>query len=268
MQIAGLQKISLLDYPDKISSVVFTQGCNFICPFCHNPELTGMRGSSLNASHNPPLIPPLLRGGAEKLISPLVSGEADHLYINEKDFFKHLDERKGFIDGVCITGGEPLMQKDIADFIKKVKERGLLVKLDTNGSYPDKLRNLIKQKILDYIAMDIKNTFSNKYSEASGVNVDLNQIKKSIKLIMDSGLGYEFRTTVVKELHKKENILEIAEYINGARKYVLQKFEIRDKIMDRSFINYSSITTEEALELKKECSQFVEKVELRGWGES
>jgi len=256
MRIAGLQKISLIDYPDKIATVVFTQGCNFRCPFCHNPELAG---------HNPPLIPPFVRGGADKVISPSVRGGADNLHIDEKDFFKHLDERKGFIDGVCITGGEPLMQNDIADFIKKVKDIGLLVKLDTNGSYPDRLKSLIEQKLLDYIAMDIKNKLSVKYSEASGVAVDLEKIKKSIKLIMNSGLDYEFRTTVVKELHKKEDILGIVEYINGARKYVLQKFEIQDKIMDRRFKKYSSITTEDVLELKRECEQFVKKIKLRGW---
>jgi len=249
MRIAGLQKISLIDYPDKIAAVVFTQGCNFRCPFCHNPELAELGN--------------LTKGGTSQVELGNYTRVGE--YIDEKDFFHHLDERKGVIDGVCITGGEPLMQNDIADFMRKVKDRGLLVKLDTNGSYPDRLKSLMEQKLLDYIAMDIKNKFSVKYSEASGVAVDLEKIKKSIKSIMDSGLEYEFRTTVIKELHKKEDILEIVEYINGARKYVLQKFVIRDKIMDRIFLNYSSITTEEVLELKRECGKFVKKFELRGW---
>ncbi len=241
MQIAGLQKLSLVDYPGKLACIIFTQGCNFRCGFCHNPEL-------VSTSHNK---------AKEKA---------------EESFFKFLKEREDFIDGVCITGGEPLLQEDLENFIMHIKERGLLVKLDTNGFLSGKLENIIKKRLVDYIAMDIKTPPSpplvrggDKYSEAAGVDVNIEKIKQSIQNIMAGGIDYEFRTTVVDKLHTKEDILQIAEYIKGAKKYCLQKFEVRDKILSSGFLSAKSITKKEALELKAECEKFAEEVELRGW---
>jgi len=232
MKIAGFQELSLIDFPKNLAAVIFTQGCNFRCPFCHNPQL----------------------------IPNLGSGE----YISEEDFFKFLDERHKLLDGVTITGGEPLLQENIEDFIKKIKDKGFLLKLDTNGLLFDKLNRLVSNKMLDYIAMDFKSSLNN-YDSSSGVNTNIEAIKKSINLIMGSGIDYEFRTTVVAELHKKEDILKIAEFIQGGMKYVLQKFEVRDKIFDDKFLKASSITREEAFLLKDECEKFVKKCELRGW---
>lgn len=239
MKIAGFQKLSLIDYPNKMAAVIFTYGCNFRCPFCHNPEL--------------------------------VSGAPAEMK-KDDDIFNVLKERAGFLDGVCITGGEPLLQDDLENFIKKIKEMNFLVKLDTNGLLCEKLEMIIKNGLADYIAMDIKSSLERDedgnaalYSGAAGVKVNPEKIKKSIKLIMESGIEYEFRTTIVSELHKKENIISIAKLINGAKRYNLQKFEIRDKILDNKMLNCASITKKEALELQKECKKYAQKCELRGW---
>lgn len=239
MQIAGFQKLSLIDYPDKMAAVIFTYGCNFRCPFCHNPEL---------------------------VLSPAVDFKKDD------DILHVLKERAGFIDGVCITGGEPLLQEDLETFIKEVKALGLLVKLDTNGVLCERLEMIIKNGLADYIAMDIKASLeydkegnASLYNKASGVKINLEKIRKSINLIMKSGIDYEFRTTVVSEFHAKENIIDIAKLINGAKKYNLQKFEIRDKILSDKMLNCTSITKKEALCWREECKRFVRECELRGW---
>ncbi|MGN1117523.1 MAG: anaerobic ribonucleoside-triphosphate reductase activating protein, partial [Acutalibacteraceae bacterium] len=165
MKIYGLQKMTLLDFPGKVACTLFTGGCNFRCPFCHNA----------------------------RLVTEL---DKDEVY-SEEEIFEYLRKRVGILDGVCITGGEPLMNADIADFITKVRELGYAVKLDTNGSYPETLKNLIDRGLVDYIAMDIKNT-PEKYAQTIGVKkFDFTPIKKSIEIIMQSGVPYEFRTTVV-----------------------------------------------------------------------
>ncbi|MFH0857042.1 MAG: anaerobic ribonucleoside-triphosphate reductase activating protein [bacterium] len=237
MQIAGAQKLSLIDYPGKMAAIIFTYGCNLRCPFCHNPEL---------------------------VIAPFIK--------TDDDIFNVLKERKGLIEGVCITGGEPLLQDDLGEFMKEIKEMGFLVKLDTNGLLCDKLEMIIKNKLADYIAMDIKaplrydeagNDIS--YYRAAGVKINTEKIKKSINLIMNSGIDYEFRTTIVSGIHKKNDIIDIAKLINGAKKYNLQKFEIRDKILDTEMLNASSISKKEALELQEECKKYAQECELRGW---
>ncbi|MFH0854028.1 MAG: anaerobic ribonucleoside-triphosphate reductase activating protein [bacterium] len=258
MKISGIHKLSLIDYPGKLACVVFTEGCNFRCGFCHNPELVFV-DERINGSFSS------FEGGA--------------------DFFEFLESRRGFLEGVCITGGEPLLQKDLEEFISKIKEKGFLVKLDTNGYLADRLEKVIKKDLVDYVAMDIKmsmddktnadicfpfcqckmENYKNKYSYVAGVEIDIEKIKKSIKLIMESDIDYEFRTTVVFDLHKKNDILDIARYIRGAKKYVLQKFEIRDKILDDKFLNAKSIKMSEAEEWKKKCEEFAVKCELRGW---
>ncbi len=192
MNIQGIQKLTLLDYPGKTSCTVFTGGCNFRCPFCHNASLV------LNPNENNPF--------------------------SDDVFFEFLDSRKKLLDGVSITGGEPLLQKDIADFCGKVKERGFSVKLDTNGSFPDILSGLIADGLVDYVAMDIKNSFSS-YCKTVGLSeMDFDPLKKSISVLLKSGIDFEFRTTVVKELHSIDDFYEIADMIKGAPKYYLQSF--------------------------------------------
>jgi pyruvate formate lyase activating enzyme len=200
MQIAGFQRLTLIDYPGKIATTVFTVGCSFLCPFCHNPELV------ISSKYN---------------ISSIS---------NEKDFLNFLKTRKGKLEGVCITGGEPTIQPNIINFIKKIKALGYLVKLDTNGTRPDVLKKIIDQKIVDYIAMDIKNK-PDRYDETTGVKGDIERIKLSVQLIMNSRIQYEFRTTAVPGIHTERDFLEIARWISGARTYWLQAYR-ETKILD------------------------------------
>ncbi len=198
MILGGIQKLTLIDYPGKIATTVFTIGCSFRCPFCHNPELVNLRLA--------------------------------HDERSEKEFFDFLKKRKGKLEGVCITGGEPTIQPDIVDFIKKIKKQGLLVKLDSNGTRPDVLKKLIDAKLVDFIAMDIKNQLEN-YDKTTGTKVDKERIKLSINLIMNSKIPYEFRTTVVPGIHTEKDFDEIAEWISGAEAYYLQEYR-EGKILD------------------------------------
>ena len=191
MLLAGLQKMTLLDYPQKVAATVFTCGCNFLCGFCHNPELIDI-----------------------KTCNPEIS---------EKYFFDFLKTRQNMLDGVCITGGEPTIQKDLVDFIRKIKDLGFLVKLDTNGSNPQMLKDLYDENLLDYVAMDIKTSFD-KYPKAIGIDFNLNNIKKSIGLIKQSNVDYEFRTTVVPDLVDEDDIRKIGEEVGPGKKIALQQF--------------------------------------------
>lgn len=198
MILGGYQKLTLIDYPGKVAATVFTVGCSFRCPFCHNPELVDLR-----LAHD------------EK---------------SEKEFFEFLKKRKGKLEGVCITGGEPTIQPDIIDFIKKIKKLGFSVKLDTNGTRPDVLKKIIDGKLVDYIAMDIKHA-PEKYEAATGAKADLERVKLSVEMIMRSAIPYEFRTTVVPGIHEEEDFEKIAEWIKGAREYWLQEYR-ENKILD------------------------------------
>lgn len=231
MKIGGLQKMSLIDYPGKVIATVFLIGCNFRCPYCQNPELVD----------------------PEKI--------KEQPEIDEKEFFGFLDERKDFLDGVCITGGEPTIQKGLIDFIKQIKKRGFLVKLDTNGSNPEVLKELIKTDLLDYIAMDIKAGLFN-YSKAAGTKVNLEQIKKSIKLIMRSGVDYEFRITVAPKLIKKKTIQEIAKWLKGAEKFILQQFR-NQKVLDKTFEKIEPYADKILKDFEKILKKTIKKVELR-----
>ena len=231
MKIGGLQKTSLIDYPGKIAATVFLIGCNFHCPFCQNPELVD----------------------PQKI--------KKQLSISEKDFFKFLDARKGLIEGICITGGEPTIHSDLIDFIKKIKQKGFLVKLDTNGSSPEILKKLLKEKLLDFIALDIKSS-QNNYSKAVGVKVDLAKIKKSIDLIKNSGINYEFRTTVVPGLVEREDIEEMGEWLKGAKKIALQQFQNK-KVLDKKFEKVQPYSEEILKEFQKILEKYIGKVELR-----
>lgn len=229
MKIHGLQKLTLLDFPGKTACTIFTPGCNFRCPFCHN--------------------------------SLLVTEIDDSMAYSEKAVLEYLAKRTKLLDGVCITGGEPLLQQDIQAFTEKIKNMGYSVKLDTNGTFPDKLASLIDKGLVDYVAMDIKNSEA-KYRETAGVeNLDISVIKKSIDIIMNSGIDYEFRTTVVDELHTVSDIAEAAELIRGAKRYYLQNFVDSGNLIGREL---HAASKEKLQEMKKAAEKLAKTVEIRG----
>ena len=227
MIIKGLQKLTLLDFPGKVACTVFTAGCNLRCPFCHNAALVT---------------------------------DIDDSIIPEEEFFEFLSGRKGRLDGVAITGGEPLMQKGIEEFIAKIKSMGFLVKLDSNGTYPDKLKSILDSGNVDYVAMDIKNS-PDKYSLTAGVKVDLDAIGRSINIIMNSGVEYEFRTTVPKELFEQADFVKIGELIRGAKRYFLQEFTDSGNLIKEGF---SAETKENMQKYLDAVKPFVLSCEIRG----
>ena len=207
MLLRGLQKTTLLDFPGHVASTVFTGGCNFRCPFCHNASL----------------------------IDNLAGDER----LSEENFFAFLEKRRGLNDGVCITGGEPLLQKDILPFIRRIKEMGFLVKLDTNGSYPDALEALLDEGLLDYVAMDIKNAPS-AYAETAGTDKDiLPAVTKSIALLKAGRVPYEFRTTVVKGLHDQARMREIGAWLGDVAGYFIQNFSDRGEILTEGLSGFT-----------------------------
>ncbi len=228
MHIKGLQKTTLLDFPNRVACTVFTGGCNFRCPFCHNASLV------------------------------LIPNKVNE--ISEEYFFSFLKKRKGILDGVCLTGGEPLLQKDIINFMEKIKNEGFAVKLDTNGSFPDKLKDIVSRNLVDYIAMDIKNS-EEKYAITAGINEDCAKIFESIDFIMSCGVDYEFRTTVVKELHTVEDIENAAKRIQGAKRYFLQSFKDSGDLIASDFSAHSE---DEMQRMCKAASPYVELCQLRG----
>ena len=229
MLVGGFQKISLIDYPGKVCAIVFTQGCNFRCPYCHNPELVD---------------PKLFQNSIE-----------------EKEIFSFLKSRIGKLDAVEITGGEPTLQKDLLTFIKKIKDMGFLVKLDTNGSNPEILEKIIKERLVDYIAMDVKAPLD-KYEHIIRAKIDTSKIKRSIELIKNSNVDYEFRTTIVKALLSKEDLIEIGKLIKGAELYILQKF-IPSKTLDNSMLKEETYSDEELYGVKEEIKKYVKKCLIR-----
>ena len=225
MNIAGVQKVTLLDYPGKVACEIFTQGCNFECPFCQNSGLIPITNT----------------------------GE-----FSEEEIFEYLNLRKNILDGVVITGGEPTVQKDLKGFIKKIKDLGLLVKLDTNGGNPKVLQELIDEKLVDYVAMDIKNIF-NKYNITAGKKVSLDNIKKSIEILKASKIDYEFRTTIIKEMHSLDDIISICKLVGNA-KYYLQNVEDSENVIDHSLHGFSR---EELLFIDKYLKDLFPNVEIR-----
>lgn len=227
MKISGFQKLTLLDFPDKVACIVFVSGCNFRCPFCHNASLV---------TH------------------------IEDSYIEADEIFSYLKKRSGMLDGVVISGGEPTLYSDLPQFIREVKALGFSVKLDTNGTNPEMLRELISENLLDYIAMDIKNTFD-KYAVTVGLDsFDTAPIKESIELIMGSNVPYEFRTTVVDTLHNVEDIEEIAQYIEGASAYFLQNFvDSGDVICD----SLSPVSAEKTAQMLDFASHYAKKAKIR-----
>jgi pyruvate formate lyase activating enzyme len=231
MQIGGLQELTLIDYPGKLAATVFLCGCNFRCPFCYSSEI---------------VMPEKIKVQPE---------------FSEKEIFDFLKSRKNLIDGVVICGGEPTLSKDLAPFAEKIKKEGFFVKLDTNGSNSKILGNLIDKKLVDYVAMDIKAPFAD-YAKATGMKVNLDEIKKSINIIKNSGIDYEFRTTVVPGIHTREDILQMAREISPAKKYFLQNF-LAQKTMNKNFENIKPYPAEFLLDIQKTISPFFEVCQVR-----
>jgi pyruvate formate lyase activating enzyme len=228
--IKGFIPTSLIDYPGKICSIAFLPRCNFSCPFCFNPEM--------------------------------VNDSAELKEINPEEIFKYLESQKKWIDGVCLTGGEPTLHEGLPELISEIKKRGFLVKLDTNGSNPEMLKKLLDEKLLDYVAMDIKSS-KEKFEKATGSKINLNDIQKSIDMIRDSGVEYEFRTTVVPKFFGKDDALSIARWLEGSKKFFLQQFR-PEKTLDKSFKNEKPYTPEELKEIAEIMKPFFEKLEVRG----
>ena len=225
MKIGYVQKTSFIDYPGKISAVVFMQGCNFRCPYCHNPEL----------------------------VDP--ERYCDIIFMEE--VYSYLEKRRGKLDAVVITGGEPTLQSGLIGFMQRIKSMGYLVKLDTNGSRPKIIQDALSKNLLDYLAMDIKAPWD-KYSHVTGSLVNITHIKKSMATIMESDIAYEFRTTLVNSLLDPGDVLNIAKMIKGSKLYVLQKF-VSSKQLDRTYARKSSFSNEEMAALAAGVSSFVEK---------
>lgn len=228
MKIYGLQKMTLLDFPGRVACTVFLGLCDFRCPYCHNFEL--------------------------------VDGTAVPL-MEEEEFFSFLSKRKGLLDGVAVTGGEPTIHADLPEFVRRIRSLGFPVKLDTNGYHPDMLRRLLEEKLIDYAAMDIKNSPEKYASTAGRETLDLSPVRESIALLMGSGTDYEFRTTVVKEFHEQRDFEEIGKMIEGAGKYFLQSFTDRDSV---PFGGLSAASKEEMLLYAETARKYVRQVSLRG----
>ncbi|NMD38415.1 MAG: anaerobic ribonucleoside-triphosphate reductase activating protein [Christensenellaceae bacterium] len=230
MKVFGLQKLTLLDYPGNVAATVFTAGCNMRCPFCHNAGLV----ENINPNEE----------------------------IGENAVFDLLKKRKGILDGICITGGEPLLHDDLASFIKQVKALGYKVKLDTNGSFPNKLELLLNEGLLDYVAVDIKNR-KEKYSLTTGLkNFDTKLIDETINILKNGNVDYEFRTTVLKNFHTVEDIRAIAQWIEGAKAYYLQNFVDTGKLLSKENMEpWDKDTLNNMLEIAK---NYISNCELRG----
>ena len=214
MIIEGLQKTTLLDYPGLVACTVFAHGCNLRCPFCHNAGLVVRKPENL---------------------------------ISREELGAFLQKRKGILDGVCLTGGEPLAQKDAIEFIEFLKSFGYKIKLDTNGFYPERLKEVINKGLVDYIAMDIKSS-PDGYAKAVGIeNIDITPAKESVRLIMDSGIDYEFRTTAVKGLHLVSDFEKIGVWISGAKRYFIQQFIDSGDLIQNSFEAFNTEETEKLL---------------------
>ena len=230
MQIAGLQKLTLLDYPGHVACTVFTPGCNFRCPFCHN--------------------------------APLVLPERLGCDTNEDEVLAFLKKRRGILDGVAITGGEPLLHKDIGAFLEKVRALGFLIKLDTNGSFPDALEELIRAGLVDRVAMDVKNS-PELYGRTVGLErFDLAPVERSKELLLSGAVEYEFRTTVVKGLHTAESLVGAARWISGAKEYYLQQFKDSGDVIAADGLG--AFDEKEMHALADAVRPIVPSVELRG----
>jgi pyruvate formate lyase activating enzyme len=229
MNIYGMQKTTLVDYPGHVATTLFTAGCNFRCPYCHNGDLV---------EHTATLSP----------------------YTHE-EIFSHLKKRASVIDGVVISGGEPTLQPDLPDFIKEIKNLGYLVKLDTNGSHPAMLRQLVNEKLVDYVAMDIKHSRTKYNTIANQADFDLNTIAASVDFLKEGHVDYEFRTTLCRELHKEEDMTAIGMWLMGAPAYYLQPYKESEQVLQPGFHPPEEDTLQT---FQKILSAFIPKVEIRG----
>ena len=227
MVICGIQKLTLLDYPGKVACTIFTGGCNFRCPFCHNADL--------------------------------VTGKPE-VTVTGEEIFRFLRKRQGLLDGVCISGGEPLLQPDLEDFIRGVRSLGYSVKLDTNGSMPDKLESLAEKGLLDYVAMDLKNAPEHYGRTIGAETYDVGNIDRSIRFLMGGEIPYEFRTTVVRELHQRADFEAMGKWIEGANQYFLQQFVDSGHVLAPGLHAYDKKILQ-ALEIVK---RYVKTAQLRG----
>lgn len=230
MLIKGLQKTSLIDYPGKIASIIFVASCNFRCPYCQNPDL--------------------------------VVGYDELPTISEEEVLDHLLTRKKWLDGVCISGGEPTLYPDLPEFLEKVKSMGILVKLDTNGTNPEMLKELIDSKLVDYVAMDVKAPLE-RYEEIVRRNVNLRDIEKSIEILRNSDMEYEFRTTVVPKLLDIEDIVKICKWLKGSKRYYLQQFRPL-RTLDRAFEEEAPLKSKDLVEMTNIAKKCFQRVEVRG----
>ena len=229
MKFGGLQKLTLLDYPDKVAATVFTVGCNFRCPFCHNLSL--------------------VCGGEEKLEE-----------LTQDEVVQFLTKRGNVLEGVCVTGGEPLIQPDIEDFLIKVRSLGYKIKLDTNGAFPDKLAALIEKGLVDYVAMDVKNS-KELYAATVDCTVDMAAIERSVDLLKSGVVDYEFRTTVTATFHTADSIKSMAQWLSGAKMLYLQQFVDSGDLID------STVTGVDEATLRKYCEiarEFLPNTHIRG----
>ena len=231
MLLKGLQKLTLLDFPGKMAATVFSGGCNFLCPFCHNASL--VLGERVRESTTLP----------------------------EEEFFAFLNKRRGILEGVCVSGGEPTLAPDLLSFLNNIKELGFLVKLDTNGYRPDVLRAAIEGGLVDYVAMDIKNSKSG-YSRAVGLSdLDISRIEESTDILMKKNVPFEFRTTLVRELHTAQDIVEIGEWLKGDESYFLQTFKDSGDLISSGFSGYDEKETKDLLNTLK---VYIPNAQIRG----
>ena len=228
MKIKGLQKLTLLDYPGRLAATVFLGGCNMRCPFCHNASL---------------------------VVRP------DNTEITEDELFAFLESRRGKLSGVCVTGGEPTLNRELPSFISKIRALGYSVKLDTNGTNPEMLESLIRDGLVDYVAMDIKTSIEN-YGRVSGIpDLDTSKIERSIDLLLSGTVPYEFRTTVVRELHTASDFYSIGRRIEGARAYFLQPFKDSGDLIEDGFSSYSEAEISALLDIVK---VYIPNAQIRG----
>lgn len=232
MEIGGIQKNTMIDYPGKIACTIFTLGCNFRCQYCYSSEL---------------VLPEKIKNQPR---------------IEQADLFDFLKGKKGLLEGVVICGGEPTIHGDLPEFIKKIKDLGFLVKLDTNGSNPEVLKKLIDKKLIDYVAMDIKAP-KEKYQEVIGRTIDIRNIEESINILKDSEIDFEFRTTVAPDLLDKKDIVGIARWIGPGGKYFLQNFRA-EKTINSEFEESKPYSDDQLKEIKKAVSPFFDVCEIRG----
>ena len=225
MRIGGLQKLTLLDFPGHVACTVFLQGCNFRCPFCHNTSL--------------------ILGTEE---------------ITQDEILRFLNTRQGLLDGVAITGGEPMLSADLPDFLRKIKALGYKTKVDTNGSFPAMLRRLIDENLVDYVAMDIKNS-PEKYAETAGADGMLDAVRESVSILMDASLPYEFRTTVVDELHEPSDFEAIGKWLSGAQRYFLQGFVDSGDILHPGL---HAASKEKMEQCRSVAAQYIPTAQIRG----